>query len=805
MDTLATLKRHFPHCFDKNGDLVAERFEEEIAALKRQMMWANYESAAKAQLANPPQANLSQARGGGREDSRLDSQRLDSQALDSRSSRQDSSQDSNEASRRLDSGAPDSQSQDSPPRKTSSGTKTAQDSTLDSPSKAPDFVQRLPQDSPPNAAQDSPSAQPQDSSEDSPHDSLQHFFATRLSKESYGLNFLGKSYARLMASTAPHTLLAPQSPHNAENKNSQNLIIKGDNLEALKHLQNAYRSRVKAIYIDPPYNTGNGDFIYNDERKFDAQSLAKYAGIDTAEAQRILAFTLKGGATHSAWLCFMYPRLKLARELLRDDGVIFISIDDNEIANLKLLCDEIFGEEGFVNCIATKRGTKSLNSQFDKTKTLNVAFEYILVYRKSEAFFYTNPYVKEATEKQKEGLWAGLYSNADRPTMRYEIEGVTITRGQWKWNKERGLKALQNYKNFLDSPFDNLKNYWEHRKENGENLEFVRKNANGTIEYWVQPRETTIIDSNFMDLHTSGNADVKALFEEVGESGSLFSNPKPLNLLKRLLKISTSPNGSAQKPSPSPKAGGEGSYLSGNDRDDSVESAIYRPKVGEEGDLILDFFAGSGTTAHAVMALNAEDGGNRRFILVQLDEELDEKKNKAAYDFCRGVLGSERPTICDITIERVKRAAKKIKGGNPLFAEKMDLGFKVFEAIDYKGLDLSAERLFNAFDLEPRILEALAHSYKSYDGYPLTLDFTPIDLTGYEAWSAEGTLYLLKKGFVFANLKELLRRLSDRENPLKTQRIVLYNPHFDSARIRELAEALRSKWDGQISLLERFV
>ncbi|EJL6462648.1 site-specific DNA-methyltransferase, partial [Vibrio cholerae] len=172
-----------------------------------------------------------------------------------------------------------------------------------------------------------------------------------LSKESYSLNWLGKSYARLLTNLPPKTLLHEDKQHNhlEANKDSQNLLIKGDNLEVLKHMVNAYSEKVKMIYIDPPYNTGSDGFVYNDDRKFTPQQLSELAGIDLDEATRILDFTAKGSSSHSAWLTFMYPRLYIAREFLCDDGLIYISIDDNESAQLKILCDEIFGEQNLLS------------------------------------------------------------------------------------------------------------------------------------------------------------------------------------------------------------------------------------------------------------------------------------------------------------------------------------------------------------------------------------------------------------------------------------------------------------------------
>ncbi|EQB2258356.1 site-specific DNA-methyltransferase, partial [Escherichia coli] len=200
-----------------------------------------------------------------------------------------------------------------------------------------------------------------------------------ISKESYCLNWLGKSYARLLANLPPTTLLSEDKDHNRreENKNSQNLLIKGDNLEVLKHMVNAYSEKVKMIYIDPPYNTGSDGFAYNDDRKFTPEQLSDLAGIDLDEAKRILEFTTNGSSSHSAWLTFIYPRLYIARELLREDGVIFISIDENELNQLKTICDEIFGEANFIeNIVWNKRIPKN-------DKGIGNIHEYILAYAKN--------------------------------------------------------------------------------------------------------------------------------------------------------------------------------------------------------------------------------------------------------------------------------------------------------------------------------------------------------------------------------------------------------------------------------------
>ncbi len=207
---------------------------------------------------------------------------------------------------------------------------------------------------------------------------------TDIGREFYEMNWLGKSYARLLRNLPPETLISEDKTHNAkpENAGSQNLLIRGDNLEVLKHLKNAYTNSVKMIYIDPPYNTGSDGFVYQDDRKFTPAELACLANIDEDEAARILDFTDKGSNSHSAWLTFMYPRLYIARELLKDDGVIFISIDDNEAAQLKLLCDEVFGEGNFIKDLIVNTSEGGGNAKY----VVN-GHETVLVYAKDITHF----------------------------------------------------------------------------------------------------------------------------------------------------------------------------------------------------------------------------------------------------------------------------------------------------------------------------------------------------------------------------------------------------------------------------------
>ncbi|MBM0622304.1 site-specific DNA-methyltransferase [Helicobacter pylori] len=432
-------------------------------------------------------------------------------------------------------------------------------------------------------------------------------------------------------------------------------LIKSENYQALNSLKNRYKEAIDCIYIDPPYNTQNNEFIYADNFK------------------------------RSSWLSMMDNRLELAHKLLNNKGVMFVSIDDNEQAYLKTLMDEVFngggGGDNFVNCLAVKRGTKSLNSQFNQIKSLNVAFEYILVYKKSNNFYYVNPYVKDANEKQKEGIWAGLYSNMDRPTMRYEIDGVNIAKGQWKWSKEKGLKALQNYKDFLNSNFDNLKKYYEHHKSLGNELDFIRKNNHNTIEYWVKPREKLIVDTNFMDLHTSGTSEIKELFE----GQALFDTPKPEALLKRIIEIST-----------------------------------------QENDLVLDFFAGSGTTCAVAHKLK------RKYIGIEMGEHFDSvilpRLKKVISGFKSGALKefNKGGVIKVYELESYEEILRKIKyedNDKPLaydeqysdLVERKNESYTLnIEALEKMGVDIK-ETLENLWGLKVEFFNERVVKFKGND------------------------------------------------------------------------------------------
>jgi Adenine specific DNA methylase Mod len=451
-------------------------------------------------------------------------------------------------------------------------------------------------------------------------------------EEKYGLNWHGKRSARLIALTPSTGTLRPRPEDSVDWDITQNLMIEGDNLEVLKLLQKSYAGKVKLIYIDPPYNTG-GDFVYPDDFQDNIKNYLMRTGQMESDGRKNSSNTESSGRLHTDWLNMMYPRLRLARNLLSDTGVICVSIGDEELYNLKFIMNEVFGEENFRNTIALRRYDKNLSRQFMEfgLNSLSVGFEYILVYCKSSNATL-NPIFREASEeRQVSGYWKGFWNAPDRPTMRYSLLGVTPQSGQWKWKEETAREAVVNYQEFIDrySGSETLEAYWE---RTGKIKKFIRRNpagqgANKGVEHWIPPSDGILRSSNWTDLLAS--SPLTAL-------GIPFENPKSVDMLQLLIQFTT-----------------------------------------DDGDIILDFFAGSGTTGHAVMNQNVTDSGNRRYILVQLPEMLDpdNKDQKTAADFCDQL--GKPSNIAEICKERLRRAGNKIQGDNPMLGG--DIGFRVFK------------------------------------------------------------------------------------------------------------------------------
>lgn len=442
-----------------------------------------------------------------------------------------------------------------------------------------------------------------------------------LSDEKYELNFIGKSYAKHMSTTPTTTSLVPDEIENSkeENKNSENLYIIGDNLDALKHLLASYANKIKCIYIDPPYNSKSTNVIYSDSFSFDTKELTGTPGITKKEAKRIP--NLKGKNSHSAWLTCMYPRLILARELLSDDGVIFISIDDNEQANLKIACNEIFKEENFIAQLVWEKVVAPKND----AKYVSINHDYVLMFAKNRKNFiigrlpitekiistYKNP------DNDPRGVWKPKWikRNKYHPKYTYPIKlpsGRVIV-------PTKGYSWILPEKTFLEKFQDNRIQFGA----NGDGMPQMKCFLS------EQKMDGMVPASLLYSKDTGYNKEGSLTFNRLFDNQITFPFPKPTRLLQRLLKLA-------------------------NLKHDST---------------VLDFFSGSATTAHAVMQLNAEDGGNRKFILAQLPERI--KEDKPAYK-------AGYRTIDEIGRERIRRAAKKIKEET---SADIDYGFKTYRLI----------------------------------------------------------------------------------------------------------------------------
>lgn len=509
--------------------------------------------------------------------------------------------------------------------------------------------------------------------------------------EKYKFEWKGKSECYRIAGKRSTGTLRPCPEESVNFDTTNNLYIEGDNLEVLKLLQSSYYNKIKMIYIDPPYNTGN-DFVYEDDF---ADPMAKYKEV-TQQTTKSNPETM--GRFHTNWLNMMYPRLRLAANLLRDDGVIFISIDDNEVHNLRKLCDEVFGEENFRNQITVRRGAKSVQAQFDTWDKLGQDIEHILFYTKNSNYRF--PKQTKKLDEKRQGTWNNHWRGTDRPTMRYELFGITPESGQWRWGKERSLKAIENYKKLLldlnkteeNITSDEIDDYY--LKQN-EDFDLLRLSKTGKPEHYIPPTDSTLLNTSWQDLLIGSSSEILDLFET-----KVFDTAKLTTVIKRMLGFC------------------------------------------DKDSIILDFFSGSATTAHAVMQLNAEDGGNRQFICVQLPELCDEKSEafKAGYK-----------NICEIGKERIRRAGKKLteNSGQLSLQDKLplDVGFKVFKLDTSNLAKWDSSPLENAGALFQR-LDAIENSVKSdrteldvvYEvmlklGVPLDYKVIPIEINDKKAYS----------------------------------------------------------------------
>lgn len=476
--------------------------------------------------------------------------------------------------------------------------------------------------------------------------------------ERYQFTWPDKSKAILLANSPINATLRPCREDSVDFDNTQNLYIEGDNLDVLKCLKETYLHKVKMIYIDPPYNTGN-DFVYEDDFAQSSEEYLANSGQFDEQGNRMFTNAESNGRFHTDWLNMIYPRLKVARDLLTDDGVIFISIDDNEVENLRKVCDEVFGEQDFVDCLHWK---KKKQPSFLAKHTAKV-MEYVIVYAKN-TFKLEKLSVEKVSDSNKKVININnkISSRIFKPGVRVKSEEQT---GIIKAGVYTGRSMDVEYKNDI---------YYENGRTTNE-VEVVSKfsDSQSNIDTFIQ-KDLLYITKNFLLRRDVGEEAAEKrksitdlLLNDYGDNQEsdkeflelfdkkYFDYTKPIKLIYNLVKSNFT----------------------------------------EEG-IILDFFSGSATTAHAVMQLNSEDGGNRKFIMVQLPEKTEEKSEafKAGYK-----------NICEIGKERIRRAGKKIKEESPLTTQDLDTGFRVLKLdstnmqdIYYSPKDISQADLFSQVD-----------------------------------------------------------------------------------------------------------
>ena len=458
-------------------------------------------------------------------------------------------------------------------------------------------------------------------------------------RERYHFTWPGKREAKAEARRPIYKTMIPEPGKSKNWDATENLYIEGDNLDALKILKETYAGKVKLIYIDPPYNTGH-DFVYDDDfaktrGEYDAES-----GDYDEEGGRLVANTEGNGRFHSDWCSMMYPRLLLARDLLTSDGSILLSIDANEVKNLRAICDEIFGAQCFKNCIAVRRGIKNVQAQFEDIAALSQGHEYILLYSRNA----TNRFPKlSLAHDGKPGKWDTFWRGTDRPSMRYELFGETPHSGQWRWEKGRAYSAVSNYETFLKDAADSMsldEYYLDNLAATNEKMNFVRKNEDGTVQYYVPPSTGKLLSDNWMDLTLSGN------------ETDTFDTEKSVAIIQRIVEW-----------------------------------------LAPQNSIVLDFFSGSGTTAHATIEANKNDNGKRRFIMVQLLENCEDNPSAINHGY---------KTLCDLGEDRIDRAGVKIAADIDKENEQLELGAdpKTYPDLGFRVLRIDSSN-FKDFYLTP--------------------------------------------------------------------------------------------------------
>ena len=567
-------------------------------------------------------------------------------------------------------------------------------------------------------------------------------------KERYRLEWPGKKEAILKSNSSINKTLRPISSESLNFNKSKNIYIEGDNLESLKLLQESYLNKIKMIYIDPPYNTGK-DFVYRDNYSIDKDDELEQSG-QLSEEGRLVTNLESNGRYHSDWLTMMYSRIKLSRNLLKDNGILFISIDDHEVHNLKKICDEIYGEKNFLGDIIWN-STKSVTN----TAIISVSHTHNLVYFKNIEYYVANREEFRLPEdgdgfanpdNDSRGPWKAdpFQVGGWRPNQQYEI--INPNTGKI-YTPNSGCSWKNDYKKFLELEKDGRIIFGTTGEGGPQRKRFL---------YEAEDRGK-VTKTLWDDIETTTNG--TQLLKKLFDNSILFTNPKPISLITRMLQLSNTKN-----------------------------------------EIILDFFSGSATTAHAVMQLNAEDGGNRRFIMVQIPEETDEKSEayKAGYK-----------TICEIGKERIRRAGTKILEENKdkEGIENLDIGFRVFKVDSSNMKDVYYNpdeiRQDNLFDMVSNIKEDrtdldLLFQVLLDSGVELTLPIEEKQIAGKKVYFVDGNV--LAACFEDNLTEEFVTELAQCEDLLK---VVFRDSSFGSDDSRINVEQIFKQYspDTQIRVI----
>lgn len=621
--------------------------------------------------------------------------------------------------------------------------------------------------------------------------------------EGYELKFLGKNYARLLASVDTTTVIVPDEEHNnkPENKNSQNVYISGDNIDGLKHLLKSYAHKVKCIYIDPPYNTGSDGFVYNDAFNFTAEELAEKLSIDEEQAKRILDLTKRGSASHSAWLMFMYPRLLLARDLLTDDGVIFISIDDNEQANCKLICDDVFGEENFVASIVWAAGRKN------DSKFISNSHEYLLCYFRNMRFMLDE---KREWCTKKEGL-EDIYQCHEKLIRKYKNDYGSIQKELRKWyaslNDAAPAKQHKHYK-CVDSKGIYFPSDISWPGGGGPRYEVLHPVTGKPCKIpergWIYPTKERMEEVIAKGLIHFGSDETTVPCCKTYLKESEFEVPysvfyKDGRAATKRLKAMLA----------------EGDFQ--NPKDEYILAKIIKYAVSDDS-IVLDFFGGSASTAHAVFINNIRYNFRNRFIIVQLPENLEQKYSAVAAKEKRSVSKtisfldsvSRKHYLDQIGLERIIRAAQKIKEENP--DTTADLGFKHFTLTEPRQDTLDKLEVFVPEEQDYIVNNDLLSEFGKQtvlatwlvrDGYGFNPDVKAIDFEGYTGYYIDKHLYLIDPEIT----NEAIMAVVDKyeiDGDFNPENVVLFGYSFEYAALDELKTNLARLKDTEKNLRINF-